>query len=104
MPLPDPTYVAACFCIPLAFALGCALGFLFHRARLRVAFGPGSAADEDTGSKRCLYCRVGEALLLDETIRIESGEMVETKRFVCAACGLPQWVVTRSRVMGPASR
>lgn len=104
MPLADPTYVAACFLVLAAFCLGSALGFCLRRAKSSVWFQRSPLPEDHAGTRRCQYCRVGEALLLDEVIRVESGEMVETKCFVCAECGLPQWVVTRCKVMGPASR
>jgi hypothetical protein len=104
MPLTDPTYLAACLLIPLGFFLGSALGFLLHRARFSSGLRPGRTALQHLGCRRCQYCHEREAVLFDETIRVQAGEMVETKCFVCGKCGLPQWVVTRSKVMGPASR
>jgi hypothetical protein len=104
MPLADPTFVAACFLVPVSFCVGCVLGFFLYRIRARSESRAGISPDRQRYCRACQYCRTGEALLVDETIRVESGELVETKCYVCASCGLPQWLVTRTRAMGRASR
>jgi hypothetical protein len=47
----------------------------------------------------CRYCRWGISQMEDETVRFEGDDIVETRRFVCKRCGLPQWIVLRTSIL-----
>lgn len=77
---------------------------LLQKVRERLASRALSATDRDAHHARhCLYCLWGKAYLRDEVTTYEGGEMVETRCYACANCGLPQWVVTRTSVGQKAS-
>lgn len=54
-------------------------------------------------SYHCRYCRWGVSLMEDHCVRFEGDDIVETRRFVCKRCGLPQWVVLRTPIMRKVS-
>jgi hypothetical protein len=54
-------------------------------------------------SYHCRYCRWGVSHMEDHCVRFEGDDIVETRRFVCKRCGLPQWVVLRTPIMRKVS-
>lgn len=50
-------------------------------------------------SYHCRYCRWGVSHVEDHCVRFEGDDIVETRRYVCNRCGLPQWVVLRTPIM-----
>ncbi len=54
-------------------------------------------------SYHCRYCRWGVARMEDDRVRFEGDDIVETRRFVCRRCGLPQWVVLRTPILRKVS-
>lgn len=99
-----PMYAAASSAVLVAFCVGCVLGYAIYRVHSRSRHRPGVIAESIAAHRACRYCRTGQAVLLEEAIRLEAGEMVETRCFVCTRCGLPQWSVTRSPLVPHASR
>ena len=53
--------------------------------------------------RRCRYCVLGRARMTEQTARIEADDLITTRCWVCSACGLPHWTVTRSPVLKPVS-
>ena len=53
-------------------------------------------------TKRCRYCIWGVAHLTEETVRLEGGDRVDVKCFVCRSCGLPHWSVERTSLVETA--
>jgi hypothetical protein len=39
----------------------------------------------------------------EHCVRFEGEDIVETRRFVCKSCGLPQWIVLRTPIMRKVS-
>lgn len=54
-------------------------------------------------SCHCRYCHWGVARMEDDRVRFEGDDIVETRRFVCSRCGLPQWIVLRTPILRKVS-
>src|SRR3954467_13991766 len=80
------------------------IAYLTSRTRKGTISNQSETGRARTATRPCCYCTSRSARLLNEAIRVESDELVETRCFVCDRCGLPQWHVTRTRVAGPTSR
>lgn len=87
---------------PAALYLIAALGVIVILAFTAVRFGafrrqavsPVEESDA-AATRKCAYCRRGEAALREETVRLDGDDLVEVRCYVCALCGLPQWWVER---------
>lgn len=54
-------------------------------------------------SHHCRYCYWGVAHMEADQVRFEGDDIVETRRFVCHRCGLPQWTVLRTPILRKVS-
>jgi hypothetical protein len=45
--------------------------------------------------RHCRYCRWGNAVLHQESIKFEERDRVTVRCYFCHSCGLPQWFVQR---------
>jgi hypothetical protein len=50
-------------------------------------------------SYHCRYCHWGVSQVEDHSVSFEGDDIVETRRFVCKRCGLPQWIVLRTPIL-----
>ncbi len=99
MPMP-PEHVM--FVIVALIASGIVVGFaglvVAQRHLQPVAWWP-LGLRQIGDSRHCLYCRFGRSALFEESATVEGNDLVEVQCFVCATCGLPQWLVSRSPVL-----
>lgn len=51
-----------------------------------------------TAYRHCQYCRWGDAVLHEESVKYEDQDRVTVRCYVCNSCGLPQWFVHRTSV------
>lgn len=94
--LPDPPALLSPMILAVSIGLIVAIAFLLLRlvaSRRAGASSPDPHMSED--ARRCQYCRRGEALLREETVRLDGDDLVDVRCYVCANCGLPQWWIQR---------
>ena len=94
--LPNPPVAFSPLVVTVSFGLAVVIAFVV----LRVAASqrPGSPPPnipEASDARKCRYCRRGEALLREESVRLEGDDLVGVRCYVCSSCGLPQWWVER---------
>lgn len=80
-------------------AAGLLAGYFCFRSRGRFRFG--GALDEKC--RHCRYCYFGRTDACEEVARVEGDDLVEVTCFVCRSCGLPQWNLKRTPVLGRAA-
>ena len=57
-----------------------------------------SPDQETVNARKCRYCRRGESLLREESVRMDGDDLIDVRFYVCSHCGLPQWLVDRHGV------
>jgi hypothetical protein len=95
MPVPaDLPHLIAYFLLPLFACVVVAALVLAHTIGNRSGQAP--SASEGEVQRSCRYCTRGRTVLIEQTVRYEGPEVVQTQCFACSRCGLPHWVVTRT--------
>ena len=94
--LPNPPVAFSPLIVTVSFGLAAVVAFVVFRvvaAQHQETLPPNVPAASD--ARKCRYCRRGEALLREETVRLEGEDLVGVRCYVCSSCGLPQWWVER---------
>jgi hypothetical protein len=94
--LPNPPVAFSPLLVTVSFGLAAVIAFVVFRvaaSQSRRFVSPHVQPTSD--ARKCRYCRRGEALLREETVRLEGEDLVGVRCFVCSSCGLPQWWVER---------
>lgn len=94
--LPNPPLTVLAFVLSVSVGLIVVITFIVmntvSRRRREHSTGDTLGASE---TRKCRYCRRGEAELRDETVRLDGEDLVGVRCYACSHCGLPQWVVER---------
>jgi hypothetical protein len=94
--LPDPSVTLSPLIVTVTIGLAVVIAFSVFRflmSRPSVSTSPDSHAASD--AQKCRYCRRGEAVLREDTVRLDGEDLVGVRCYVCSSCGLPQWWVER---------
>lgn len=94
--LPHPSLAYLPGILAVSFGLAALIAFVVFRvaASQRRGISP-SHTHAASDARKCRYCRRGEAVLREETFRLEGEDLVGIRCYVCPSCGLPQWWVER---------
>jgi hypothetical protein len=87
-----------------ALAISGAVVYLAYRACGEPAGVVSSDPSHPPVRRRCRYCHWTTARIVDESVHVELGDVVEVRCFACDRCGLPHWVVNRTHVPRRAIR
>jgi hypothetical protein len=90
---PSPLLLVALGALLVAAGL-LALNFAVFRRQ----GAPSPAITMDAETRKCRYCRRGDAVLREESVRLEGDDLVDVRCYVCAGCGLPQWWIGRRAI------
>jgi hypothetical protein len=94
--LPNPSVALSPVIVTVSIGLAVAIAFTVFRAVMSChpnSKSPGPHAASD--ARKCRYCRRGEAVLREETVRLDGEDLVGVRCYVCSSCGLPQWWIER---------
>src|SRR5947209_17007227 len=95
MPVPtDVPHLIAYSLLPIFACVVIAAIVLSHVLRGSSRTAPHKSETEP--GRACRYCSRGRSVLIEQTVRYEGPEVVQTQCFACSHCGLPHWVVTRT--------
>lgn len=90
--------------VPLVVVGGVVVCLVAHQLYCRFDEGRRLRSDPlSVSSYHCRYCRWGVAHVEDHSVSFEGDDIVETRRFVCRRCGLPQWIVLRTPILRKVS-
>lgn len=93
--LPNPPALLSPLFLTVSIGVVLAIVFMVFRvvaSRERASSPPQHVASD---ARKCQYCRRGEAILREETVRLDGDDLVDVKCYVCSNCGLPQWWIER---------
>ncbi len=94
--LPSPPAAFSPLMLIVSLGLAAVIAFVVFRVVESPRRGSSPPTVQGTSdARKCRYCRRGEALLREESVRLEGEELVGVRCYVCSNCGLPQWWVER---------
>lgn len=101
MPVPQILpFLSTSLLVPLLIPISVFFGYLLYCLAFVARKERASRADRfAASSRRCRYCHWGVARIQEEIVKFDGEDIVETRRFVCLRCGLPQWHVNRTPVL-----
>jgi hypothetical protein len=98
--LPNPPVAFSPLVVTVSFGLAAVVAFVVFRVAASQRWRSSPPSDQaESDARKCRYCRRGEALLREETVRLEGEELVGVRCYVCSNCGLPQWWVERRGII-----
>jgi hypothetical protein len=93
--LPNPPALLSPLLLTVSIGIILAIVFMVFRVVASRESAPSPPQHVPSDARKCQYCRRGEAILREETVRLDGDDLVDVKCYVCSNCGLPQWWIER---------
>jgi hypothetical protein len=94
-PVVDPTHVFYFLAVVFLTGLVGAAAFGCFQTLLEARQHRADHQHLSGSFRHCRYCRWGNAVLHEESVRFEDRDRVTVRCYFCHSCGLPQWFVRR---------